>query len=265
MNARRVLYEANGYLLVENLVSAEQLAELKRDTADIFRGKYGTEGIQPVADNATDEEAMQNYLAIHQPHKISAIQKRYMFHPPVLNVLTEIIGSNVKCMQSMLFVKPPGFPGQAWHQDERYIPTEDRSLTGAWIAIDDATEENGCLWVIPGSHTGEILPTGPQPSGDEYDGIGEMCIGVDESLAVPAEAPAGSVLFFNGFLLHASKKNRSDRFRRALVCHYMNADYPLRWCGQDDYRDIEMVAGVDKFAERGKEDIATPWLRPRQK
>lgn len=48
-------------------------------------------------------------------------------------------------MQTMLFVKPPGFPGQAWHQDENFIPTRDRSLCGGWIALDDATIENGCL------------------------------------------------------------------------------------------------------------------------
>ena len=63
-----------------------------------------------------------------------------------------MIGPNVKAMQSMLFIKAEGKPGQAWHQDEYYIPTRDRSLTAAWIALDDATVENGCLWVLPGSH-----------------------------------------------------------------------------------------------------------------
>ena len=56
----------------------------------------------------------------------------------------------IKSMQSMLFIKPAGKPGQAWHQDEYYIPTRDASLTGVWIALDDATIENGCLWVRPG-------------------------------------------------------------------------------------------------------------------
>ena len=52
----------------------------------------------------------------------------------------------------MLFIKSEGKPGQAWHQDEFFIPTRDRSLTAVWIALDDATVENGCLWVLPGSH-----------------------------------------------------------------------------------------------------------------
>jgi hypothetical protein len=45
-----------------------------------------------------------------------------------------------------------GKPGQAWHQDETFIPTPDASLCGVWIALDDATVDNGCLWVQPGSH-----------------------------------------------------------------------------------------------------------------
>jgi phytanoyl-CoA hydroxylase len=57
----------------------------------------------------------------------------------------------------MLFIKSEGKPGQAWHQDELFIPTRDRSLTAAWIALDDAIVGNGCLWVLPGSHRPGIL------------------------------------------------------------------------------------------------------------
>ena len=67
----------------------------------------------------------------------------YLALPAIVDVLTKVIGPNVKCMQSMLFVNGSGKPGQAWHQDEVYIPTRDRWLTGAWIAMDDATVENG--------------------------------------------------------------------------------------------------------------------------
>lgn len=53
-------------------------------------------------------------------------------------------------MQSMLFVKGPGKASQSWYQDEYYISTGDKFLTGIWIAIDDAAFEDGCLWFIPG-------------------------------------------------------------------------------------------------------------------
>ena len=60
-----------------------------------------------------------------------------MSHPKLTNILTSIVSPNVKTMQSMFFVKAPGKPGQAWHQDEIFIPTRDKSLVGAWIALDE--------------------------------------------------------------------------------------------------------------------------------
>ena len=164
---------------------------------------------------------------------------------------------SVKCMQSMLFVKPPGFQGQAWHQDEIYIPTRDRSLIGGWIAIDDATIDNGCLWVVPGSHRdGYLYPQKPHDNPDEFDFAPES-YGFDESQEVPVEVKAGSVVFFNGYLLHRSKKNNSDIYRRVLVNHYMNAWSLLPWGKEEDksvaasdIRRIVPVAGIDPYAWR---------------
>jgi ectoine hydroxylase-related dioxygenase (phytanoyl-CoA dioxygenase family) len=56
----------------------------------------------------------------------------------------------------MLFLNPPGLGGQGWHQDAYYIPTFPDTLIGAWLTLDQADEENGCLWVIPGSHAEPI-------------------------------------------------------------------------------------------------------------
>ena len=122
----------------------------------------------------------------------------------ISGVLSQITGAhlahwsgNVKCMQSMLFIKPPGYQGQSWHQDENYIPTRDRSLIGAWIAIDDAYVENGCMWVIPGSQRpGYLYPTRRHGNPDEFDTHDEMATGFDESPQIPVEVKAGSVVFF---------------------------------------------------------------------
>src|SRR5256885_3518295 len=145
-------YRDYGYLVVTNLVSAQEIQKLKDDTTEIFHGKYDVPGIVKADEGASEADVLKNYLCIHMPHKFSEVQRSFIHHKSIADVLTKLIGPNVKCMQSMLFVKPPGFPGQAWHQDEYYIPTEDRSLTGAWIAMDAATIENGCLWAVPRSH-----------------------------------------------------------------------------------------------------------------
>lgn len=257
----------DGYLIMPGLVSPAEIEELKRDTVKIARGGYPSKNLQPLPDDMSDKEVLQNILCIHQAHYVSPVMLKYIKHEKICGVLSQIAAAHlpfwdgsVKCMQSMLFVKPPGFQGQAWHQDEIYIPTRDRSLVGAWIAMDDATIANGCLWVIPGSHRpGYLYPSRPHNNPDEFDMSGES-YGFDESKEIPVEVKAGSVVFFNGYLLHRSKKNRSDIYRRVLVNHYMNAYSLLPWgnlreeessVALADRRLIIPVAGTDPYAWKG--------------
>jgi ectoine hydroxylase-related dioxygenase (phytanoyl-CoA dioxygenase family) len=228
-----------GYLVVPGLVSPAELEAIKQDTMRFARGEYKSSNppdATPGLRNQDGTEAEQDILAVHFPHWVSDVMRSTITHPGVAGVVRRIAGAHLphwdgsaKCMQSMLFVKPPGLPGQAWHQDERFIPTRDRSLVGAWIAIDDATVENGCLWVMPGSHrSGFLWPSKPHGNPDEFDPSDES-YGFDDSAAVPVEVEAGSVVFFNGYLLHRSLKNRSQGFRRSLVNHYCNAYSLLPW------------------------------------
>jgi phytanoyl-CoA hydroxylase len=259
----------DGFAWAPGLVSAAEIAELKADMLKLARGGYPCEQLKPARPGATDQEVLEGILCIHQPHFISPVMRRFCSHPGITSVLSRIVGAHlahwdgaVKCMQSMLFVKGPNKPGQAWHQDERYIPTRDRSLCGAWIALDDATIANGCLWVVPGSHRqGYIYPLHKPDDLDEYDGADEAH-GFDLAKAVPVEVPAGSVVFFNGYLLHKSLRNRTQGYRRVLVNHYMNAWSLLPWyqvegqgsVGVADNRTVFGVAGTDPYAWKGTQE-----------
>jgi phytanoyl-CoA hydroxylase len=194
--------------------------------------------------------------------------EKYALHPRISAALGQITAAHlpywdgsVKCMQTMLFVKPPGFQGQAWHQDEYYIPTRDRSLIGAWIAIDDATTANGCLHVVPRSHrSGYLYPQRAHGRPDDWD-VSPESYGFDASQSIAVEVKAGSVVFFNGYLLHASFPNKSDIYRRVLVSHYMNAYSFLPWrypkggvpTSVDDVRKVLPVSGEDPYAWKGYE------------
>jgi phytanoyl-CoA hydroxylase len=255
--------------------SADEVAALNRETAAICRGDKGEiKGIDAtLANTLSDDEIMRRYLCIHFPHKVSALMHQTLAHPNTVNVLTQVIGPNVKCMQSMLFIKASGKPGQAWHQDEFYIPTRDRSLLGAWIAMDDATVENGCLWVIPGSHKHGVLWPQHQQRDHRFDCAGESTsFPYSDEDAVPVEVKKGSIVFFNGYLLHRSLPNYAPGgFRRSLVNHYMSAESLLPWHWGEkysgaiaglDYRDIVMIAGKDPYAWKGIEQRAGAHVRP---
>ncbi len=266
-------YHSAGFLVVPDAMTAPELAELREETTAICRGDRGAvDGVEPASADATEAEVLRQYLCIHFPHKISETMAHYLSHPVIAGALQRLIGPNVKCMQSMLFVKASGKPGQAWHQDEFFIPTRDCSLNAAWIALDDATQENGCLWVIPGSHRDRLIWPQREHNDRRFDCTGEAFqFPYSDDDAIPVEVSAGSIVFFNGYLLHRSFPNRAAAgYRRVLVNHYMSAESLLPWFppregvhqGINDFRDIVMIAGQDPYAWKGLEDRMRPKVRP---
>jgi ectoine hydroxylase-related dioxygenase (phytanoyl-CoA dioxygenase family) len=266
----RAFYDENGYVIIEDAFRPDEIEAIRRETVAICRGDAGTIlGHTPPPRSDSDDEVIARYLCIHHPHKISQLMLDTMSHPAIVDVLTTIIGPNVKTMQSMLFIKSAGKPGQAWHQDENFIPTRDRSLCGGWIALDDATTENGCLWVIPGSHRAGVLWPTRETKDDRFD-CADEAVGFPytEADEVPVEVATGSIVFFNGYLLHRSLPNTAKAgYRRALVNHYMSAESLLCY-GHDfgyarhDYRDIVLVAGTDPYGYKGSEHKVSPQVRP---
>jgi ectoine hydroxylase-related dioxygenase (phytanoyl-CoA dioxygenase family) len=263
-------YRRDGYLVVEGLLDHREVAAIREEAVAICSGQRGAiEGLLPVAPGADPDATIARYLCLHFPHKVSELLTQVMRHPRIVDVLARLVGPNVKCMQSMLFIKHAGKPGQAWHQDENFIPTRDRSLTAAWIALDDATVRNGCLWAIPGSHRPGILWPDLAHGDGRFDSVPEA-----RGFPWPREGGeslpvrAGGVVFFNGYLLHRSLPNTAEAgFRRALVYHYMSAEslLPWDWAGRTaptrDNRDIAMVCGEDPHAHKGIADITRPFLR----
>ena len=261
-------YIAEGFLVAKEIINPLQIEELKEEIIQIAKGKYPGKGYNIFSNELSNTEILKEILAVHQPHYLSPVIVDYIKHRKIVNVLSKITGAhlpiwdgNVKCMQSMYFVKGPEMPGNNWHQDEYAIPTRDRSLTAAWIAIDDSTLENGCLWVIPGSHQkGYLYPKHNHGEYDDYD-YAESAFGFNESDKIPVPMKAGDVLFFNGYLLHKSEKNRTDKYRRALALHYMNSFSLLPWdnpgdeaIAMHDYRKVIQVSGDDPYKWKGYEE-----------
>ena len=115
-------YAEHGYLVVDNLLTSDELAELEADLVKLARGGYPTRQIKSVPDDVSDKASLERILCIHMPHFVSPVIKRYTTHPKLAEVLGQVVGAHlrsghwdggVKCMQSMFFAKPPGKPGQA--------------------------------------------------------------------------------------------------------------------------------------------------------
>jgi phytanoyl-CoA hydroxylase len=241
-----VRFHEDSFLVVRGLINAAEIAELKAHSEDLMYGRMDVPGLEPPQTGMSPEQIASRYLRIHMLHRHLEIEERYLLHPRVLDVLEALIGPDVMAMP-MYFIKSPGGAGQGYHQDSYYIPTYPDSLCGAWIAVDRADEENGCVWFTSGSQNEPIYPT-EERIGQNHTNLRDLTVvenvsHTDEEVNTlskiaakypgkerPAVAQPGDVVFFAGHVLHRSHTNMSkDRFRRAMVCHYANARSFTTW------------------------------------
>jgi ectoine hydroxylase-related dioxygenase (phytanoyl-CoA dioxygenase family) len=264
-------FKTHGFLVIPGLVPPDDIAELRQHTDDLMNGRLPEQQSSfttahghtlKIPENLSPEEKVQHFLRIHMLHRHLELHERYLLHPRVLDGLEGLIGPDISAMQTMLFLKPPGKPGQGWHQDSFYIPTFPDTLIGAWIAIDDCDEMNGAMWFAQGSQNEPIYPP------KEGYGFGERVLQGIQSVKGVSEvddeqndlhkvaqkypnvlvsAKAGDVVFFGGHVLHRSKKNFStDRFRRSFVSHYCSARSFTQWGadGKNGYLPADKATGI---------------------
>jgi phytanoyl-CoA hydroxylase len=132
--------------------------------------------------------------------------------------------------QTMYIFKQPKIGGEVrWHQDASYLMANDPGVIACWIAIEDASKSNGCLWVEPGGHQSPLreifevsndAPTGKLRALDDTPWP-------DESKALAVEVPAGSIVLFSDRMPHYSSQNFSDRSRQAFTMHF--TDHSSQW------------------------------------
>src|SRR6266511_2398547 len=143
-------YHRDGYVVLPDALSAAEVRALREEAVRICRGELGAAaGVQPSGADEPDELVVRRYLCIHFPHKLSELIYEMLAHPVVVDALTQLIGPNVKAMQSMLFIKSEGKPGQAWHQDELFIPTRNRSQSRCQPAPPSCSTATCCTGRCP--------------------------------------------------------------------------------------------------------------------
>lgn len=156
----------------------------------------------------------------HALHDLDPVFERFSRGPKLAAVARDLGLAEALVWQSMYIFKQPGIGGEVrWHQDATFFETTPISVTTFWFALEDATIENGCLWVEPGGHRGPMrerfLRNGDEIRMEKLDGTPWP----DDSVAVPLEATAGSLVCFHGLLPHYSAPNRSPVSRHAYTLH----------------------------------------------
>jgi phytanoyl-CoA hydroxylase len=253
-------YRREGYLVIEDVLGPEVMGQLRAVTDGFVDESRRANSSDNVFDfEAADDSGEHQLRRIKSPERQAEIYRQVIGAEPVLNCVRDLIGDNVRFWSGKLNLKRP-FGGQAveWHQDWAFGPATNDDLLTVGIALDDATTENGCLLMIPGSHRGLVLD-----HWRDDDFIGAVTDEkFDSSNAVPVEVKSGGITVHHIRTLHASAPNRSRQRRRLLLYTYAAADaWPLAGVADWEAFDAQMVRGKPALEPRLEKVPVRRWPR----
>jgi hypothetical protein len=212
-------YRDNGYILIEDAITPEQLDRLRARTLDLIdQSRAVTESDEVFDLDEGHGPETPRLTRVKLPHKVDPMFWDVIKNSAMTEALRDLIGDNVMLQTSKLNTKAPG-GGQAveWHQDWAFYPATNDDLLAIGLMLDDVDLDNGPLQVIPGSHKGPVL--------SHMSEDGHFCGAVDPddadfdmSKAVTLTGKAGSMSIHHVRMLHGSAPNTSDRPR--LICFY---------------------------------------------
>lgn len=216
------LYGEDGYLVVPSLFTEEECQQILDRAAELHLRKNIPGCFQAVSESDAGGDPLKVFPRMMHPHRFDPLCLHFLKHPRVVDVLEQLLGGPAIGCQTMIYWKPPGAKGQAFHQDDFYLRTRPGSCIAAWAALEPMDEENGCLSIFPGSHRESILEMKPTDTSQSF--TAHAVIPPPQYQQMPVSMKAGEVLFFHGQLIHGSMPNRSpSRFRRSFICHYIPA------------------------------------------
>lgn len=214
-------FQLNGYCVLNHLFTQKEVQELKSEINRILievqeRKSLGAN--ETIGDNDFTKHGVFVGLAAN-----SDMFREAAARPRLVEALRQILGEHIRFLSDKVALKNAEVDfGSPWHQDWPYWKGSHK--LSVWIALDSATEENGCLKVIPGSHKqGAIRHTGEANDGKGFSNRMRK-EEIDETRAVSLPVEAGGAVIFHDLLLHASHPNTSGKDRWALISTYSDGD-----------------------------------------
>ncbi|XP_034227134.1 phytanoyl-CoA dioxygenase isoform X2 [Prunus dulcis] len=247
-------FNSQGYFVIESFASAEDIDAMRKRmdqllhdfdcsaTASIFSTKnqqqstdnYFYESVEKIS-FFFEEKAFGNDGELQQPkelsinkvghalHELDPVFKGFSYSEKVSSLFSSLGYKRPIIIQSMYIFKQPGIGGEVVpHQDNSFLYTEPPTCTGLWLALEDATITNGCLWAIPGSQKNGLVRRFIRGEwGVTFDRPSPV---YDQKDFVPIEVKAGSLVVIHGDLIHQSFENQSSKSRHAYSLHVVDTD-----------------------------------------
>jgi phytanoyl-CoA hydroxylase len=165
----------------------------------------------------------------HALHDLDPLFDHFSRAPRVARLVSDLGLASPRLLQSMYIFKQPRSGGEVrCPPDATFLQTEPQAMVGLWFALEDATEENGCLWAIPGGHRAGLQSLFVRNSDDTTTMRVLGDVTWEDGPLVPLPVKKGAVILLDGLVPHLSKQNRSERSRHAYTLHAVSAEsaYP---------------------------------------
>ena len=242
---QRAFFAENGFVVIPDFISADRIAALRAHVAELevdLRAAAAAGDDVTVFSTTDQSHASHDWFLDsgdkvrgffessgdrlnkigHAMHDLDPVFDRFSRQLGFADVADSIGMADPRLVQSMYIYKHPGVGGEVtWHTDHTFLWTEPRSVVGFWVAIDDATTENGCMWAIPGGHRiptkSRFVRNGRTTTTDVFD---DDPYPIDQ--AVPLETAAGTLVLLDGQLPHWSDTNTSKLPRQAYTLHVID-------------------------------------------
>lgn len=249
-------FEKNGYCVVWNFLTPTEIDVLKQRAGQLveeFQEPESKSHFDTDKDNHLDDDYFKqsggnisffyekakgeskansiNKIG-HALHDCDEVFQHFSRQDKVKKVVSELGIDEALLLQSMYIFKQPFIGGEVTlHQDSTFLMAKPNTLIGLWFALDDATEENGCLWALPGAHT-RATENFYVRENDELVFKENCKADWDMGALVPLEVKKGSLIVLHGNLPHMSHENRSPHPRHAYTLHLIDANsqfLPENW------------------------------------
>lgn len=255
---QQAFFHQQGYLIVPDLLSRGEVAECQREVQRLHQLAADLEASQDPLSNhfqrepfsqAPNHNGLPVLRKIENTRALSPCFTELAAHPRLVAIVQSLLGADLLLFRSTLMLKP-AFHGSAHalHQDSAYWPMEPPALVTASIALDDATPDNGCIKVIPGSHHwglqewGRIAQQQEAPLTNRED--------IDRTRQIDVPLAAGSAVLFHSLMVHGSGPNQTDRPRNTALYAYFSPHVRyVPGANGPQSKSFPVIAGLDGATE----------------